>query len=141
MSTPPPPNDTPAGISRRVEQLNSLVQREVAALLLKEVEYAHGVFVTVSRVEVADDAESAKVWLSVFPTEQSEPTLEAINHKIVPIQQSLNKRLVMKFVPKLTFVLDYAEEKVASLNALLDAVAYDPTLTPVPKKGMFPDAE
>lgn len=127
------------GVSRRVEQLNSLVQQEVSQLLKREIEFAHGVFVTVSRVSVADDAESAKIWVSVFPTEQSDSALETINRNIGQIQQLLNKRLVMKFVPKLTFALDHAEEKVASLNALLDAVAQDPTLTPVPKKGMLPD--
>lgn len=110
-------------------------------MLHKEIEWPHGVFVTVSRAEVADDAESAKVWLSVFPTEQSEAALELVQRQIGNLQHLLNKRLVMKFVPKLSFVLDHAEEKVASLNALLDAVTDDPTLTPVPKQGMLPDEQ
>lgn len=120
-------------MSQRVEQLNSLVQQEVSALLIREVEFPLGVFVTVSKVSVSDDAESARVWISVFPTEQAEPSLALIQKRIVHIQHLLNKRLVMKFVPKLIFALDFTEEKVASLNALLDAVADDPTLTPLPK--------
>jgi ribosome-binding factor A len=124
--------------SHRIPQLNSLIQQEVASLMIKEIEFPDGVFVTVSRAEVAPDAESAKVWLSVFPNEQAEAALEIVNHRIAHLQAIINKRLVMKFVPKLTFMLDHAEEKVASLNALLDAVEKDPTLTPVPKKGMFP---
>ena len=133
-----PDTSPPPAPSRRTEQLNALVQQEVAALLVKEVEFSDAVFVTVSRVEVAPDAESAKVWLSIFPDEQSAKALELVNHRIAHLQSILNKRLVMKFVPKLTFLLDHAEEKVASLNALLDAVAKDPTLTPVPKNGILP---
>lgn len=135
MDAPSAANNQP---SRRIEQLNSLVQQEIAGLLLREIELPDGVFVTVSRTEVAADAESAKVWLSVFPSEQGEAVLGIINHRIAHLQAILNKRLVMKFVPKLTFHLDHAEEKVASLNALLDAVEKDPTLTPVPKKGLLP---
>jgi ribosome-binding factor A len=124
--------------STRIQQLNSLVQQEVAVLLQREIEFTDGAFVTISRVEVAPDAESAKVWLSVFPEEKSDAALELVNRRIGHIQSLLNKRLVMKFVPKLTFVLDHAEEKVASLNALLNAVELDPTLTPVPKNGILP---
>ena len=119
-------------MSLRIEQLNSLVQREVAQLLQRELDLPHNVFVTVTRVSVADDAESAHVWISVFPTEKAEEVLAMITKRIGHVQQLLNKRLVMKFVPKLIFELDFAEEKVASLNALLDAVEHDPTLTPVP---------
>ena len=134
---PPPTGPVSANDpSRRIEQLNSLIQQEVAFLLEKEIEFPDGVFVTVTRVEVAADAESAKVWLSVFPDERSQSALDLVNHRIAHLQGILNRRLHMKFVPKLTFYLDHAEEKVASLNALLDAVAKDPTLTPVPKNGL-----
>ena len=68
MARPPASSDQP---SHRIPQLNSLIQQEVASLLIKEVEFPDGVFVTVSRAEVAPDAESAKVWLSVFPNEQA----------------------------------------------------------------------
>ncbi len=126
------------GPSQRIQQLNVLIQREVAELILKEIELPDGVFLTVSRAEVAPDAESARVLLSIFPDEQSQAAFELVNKRIAHLQSILNKRLHMKFVPKLIFALDHTEESVASLNALLDAVAQDPTLTPVPKNGLLP---
>jgi|GEM_PF-570834 len=135
------PAGAPESASHRLEQLNSLLVQEVSQLVRREVEFEDGVFVTISRAIVAPDAESAKVFVSVFPDEKSEGALKAITDRIMHLQGLLNKRLHMKFVPKLVFALDHAEEKVASLNALLDAVEKDPTLTPLPKNGLLPPEE
>lgn len=119
-------------MSQRIDQLNALIQQEVAAIVERDIERPEGVLVTMSRASVADDAESAKVWISVWPFEQGEMMLKEIERNIVSIQDQLNKKLVMKFVPKLRFALDDSEEKAKAIHMLLDQVAHDPTLTPVP---------
>lgn len=113
------------GVSRRVEQLNSLVQQEVANILSREMEWPAGTFVTVVRVEVADDAESAKVWVSVLPATRQDDALQTLNSRIGEIQSILNKRLVMKFVPKLTFHVDESGERAAAITKALDMVSAD----------------
>ena len=110
-------------MSERIAKLNSLVQQEVAAILLREVEFPSGMFVTVTRAEVAADAESAKVWISVLPATDEEAALKIVNGRIADIQSILNKKLVMKFVPKLTFRLDEAEERVAYITKVLDSMS------------------
>ena len=120
-------------MSQRIEQLNALVQQRVAEILEREMEWPQGVLVTVSKVSVADDAESAKVWLSVWPYDQGQAMLLEVEKNIANIQHILNKVLVMKFVPKLRFGIDESEEKAKAITDLLDRVAADPTLTPVPK--------
>lgn len=110
---------------RRVEQLNSLVHREVAAIISREIEFPSGMFVTVSRVQVADDAESAEVWLSVLPATHQDEALKMVDHRIADVQSILNKRLVMKFVPKLTFLLDESNERAARVTQVLDAIQTD----------------
>jgi len=119
-------------MSQRIDQLNALIQQEVAAIVERDIERPEGVLVTISRALVADDAESAKVWISTWPFEQGEMILKEIERNIVSIQDQLNKKLVMKFVPKLRFALDDSEEKAKAIHMLLDQVAHDPTLTPVP---------
>ena len=119
-------------MSQRVDQLNALVQQHVAGILEREMEWPKGVLVTVTRALVADDAESAKIFLSVWPYDQGEAMVREVEHKIADIQQVLNRTLVMKFVPKIRFELDESEEKAKSIMQLLDRVAEDPTLTPVP---------
>ena len=108
--------------SHRIEQLNSLVQREVAGLIRREIDFPIDTIVTVTRAKVADDAESAKVWISVLPFDQAEEALHLMKKRIGDIQHLLNKRLVMKFVPKLTFVLDSQEERADRLTHVLDTL-------------------
>ena len=112
-------------MSQRIEQLNSLVQREVAEVIKREIEFPPDTIVTVTRVKVADDAESAKVWVSVLPFDHAESVVKEFQHRIRDIQQVLNKRLVMKFVPKLTFVIDKQEEKADRLKEVLDSLGDD----------------
>lgn len=115
-----PQTSSSSSVSRRIEQLNSLVQREVAAVVRREVEFPLDTIVTVTRATVADDAESAKVWISVLPFDQAESVMQELKKRIADIQRVLNKRLVMKFVPKITFYLDKQEEKADRINDVLD---------------------
>lgn len=110
------------GDGRRVAKLNSLVQQEIATILSRDVEFPRSFFVTVSRAEVADDAESAKIWISVMPATHEEAALKIIKSKIIDIQDILNKRLVMKFVPKLTFLVDSSTERAAQIMTILDSM-------------------
>lgn len=111
--------------SHRIEQLNSLVLQEVAAIVSREIEFPSGMFVTISNVKVADDAESAKVWISVLPALHQADALELLNSRIGDIQSVLNRKLVMKFVPKITFLIDESGEKAATITKVLDIVAAD----------------
>lgn len=109
-------------MSDRIQKLNSLVMKEVAGVIARELEFPIGCMVTVTRARVADDAESAKVWISVLPAEQGERALEIITKNIGLIQRIINRKLVMKFVPKLMFALDSANDKADHIVHVLDSL-------------------
>lgn len=109
-------------IRPRIAKLNSLVMKEVAATMARQVELPPGVVVTISRVKVADDAETAKVWISVLPADQASTALAAIEKQISDIQHTLNRRLFMKFVPKLMFRLDDGPDRADRINRVLDSL-------------------
>ena len=114
-------------MNRRIEQLNSLIQQEVADIVHKEIGQADWL-ITITKASVADDAESAQVWFSVLPADAGQAALDLLTKRIADIQHELNKRLVMKFVPKLSFRLDQAEEKAGRINQVLDSlIDGDPT--------------
>ena len=102
--------------------MNSLLQQEVSAILLREVEFPPGMMVTVTQAEVADDAESAKIWISVLPDDRGEDALNIVNKLIGLIQDRLNHRLVMKFVPRLAFKIDRQLVKAVQVTELLDKI-------------------
>ncbi len=113
------PEDAPR---RRVDKLNSLVQREVSGLLQRHIEFPLGVMVTTMRADVSDDAESARIWLSVLPDDRGQDVLDLLNQRIAEIQRLLNRRLVMKFVPKIIFKLDHTLARTSHITEVLDSL-------------------
>lgn len=87
----------------RREKLNSLLEREVADLLLKNFDAGKGVFISVVRAEVSDDITNAKIYISVYPEEKEKEVLEKLQKEIYHLQQILNKKLFLNFVPKIIF--------------------------------------
>jgi ribosome-binding factor A len=113
-------------MSERSEKLNALIQSEVAVILEKEMEFPAGTLATVTRVQVSDTVEHARVWISVFPPERGEEVLEILNRNIRTLQRGVNARLVLRTVPKLVLKLDQREDRAKEIGELLD------TLPPAP---------
>jgi len=105
--------------SRRLAQVQDLIAQELGAILLKELEFPSGSFPNILRVKVAPDLKNATVWLGVFPPEKRVQVLKLINTHIGEIQNLLNKRLVMKFVPRLLFKIDTTSDHVSRINELV----------------------
>ena len=103
----------------REKKLNKLLMVEVAEAL-KELSVSSSTLVTVLGTKISPTLEHATIIVSVFPLEKSEIVLESLNRKIYPIQQTLNKRLNLRTVPKIRFELDTTEEQAARIEELLD---------------------
>ena len=71
---------------------------------------------------VSPTLEHATIWISVFPESRGEKALKEINQKIYSLQQILNKRLIMRPVPKIRFEIDNTEEEAARIEELIDTI-------------------
>ncbi|MFA5069773.1 MAG: 30S ribosome-binding factor RbfA [Patescibacteria group bacterium] len=107
---------------KRLNQVNQLIQREIADIILKEIDFPPGCLVTVTRVKTSVDIAFARVCLSVLPVSFAGRVLKILEKNIYHLQQVLNKRLVMRTVPKIMFRLDLAEQEVERVNKLLDKI-------------------
>jgi len=103
---------------RREQRINELIQQELGKIIHKELNLEKDILVTVSRVKVSGTLENAKVWISVYPFKEREYILKELNKKIGLIQHRLNKIIRMRFVPKIFFGIDEAEEKAAKLEEI-----------------------
>lgn len=111
--------------NKRIAQVNALLQREVGLLLRREVEFPINILVTVSRTDTSIDLEHATIWLKVFPEDQSKAVMETLRHSMWYLQRSLNRRLAMKFVPRIRFDIDTSEEKAEHMLNVLDELNPD----------------
>lgn len=106
----------------RTDKVSELIKRELSKSILEEIEFPQNVVVTISKVEVTADLEDCRVLVSVIPDRKSKQILRILQKNIVVLQHTLNKKLVMHHLPKITFFPDFTEQKAYRLEALLDKI-------------------
>ena len=106
----------------RLDRVSELLRHEVSQLLHEEIEREPGVLATVTRVEVSPDLEHANVYVSILPDDRFQDFFDTLNRSVGHIQQLLNKRLVLEFVPKLRFLPDRTPGQAAAIERLLDTL-------------------
>jgi len=83
-------------------------------------------FVTVTEVRTSADLRQARVFVSVFGTdEEKAATLEGLASAHGILQTRIARELRMKHTPALKFLLDDTVEKAAKLEALIEHVTED----------------
>jgi ribosome-binding factor A len=75
---------------------------------------------TILSVETSQDLHHATVTFSIFPANKSETALKKLSRHIFSIQQLLNKKLLMRPVPKIRFVLNSQESESQKVEILLE---------------------
>lgn len=103
-------------MSFKIEKVNSLLVEEISLILNKKRFLGLG-FVTVTGADCAKDLRSAKIWVSIFA--EPEKNLKILKDHLYEIQRELNKRVEMKFMPRIHFRLDKSEENYTRIDKLL----------------------
>ena len=84
-------------------------------------------FVTVTEVRTSPDLRQARVFVSVFGTdEEKAATLEGLRSAHGILQAKIASQLRMKRTPALEFALDDTAEKAARLEAIIEQAVEDP---------------
>ncbi|MDF1498171.1 MAG: 30S ribosome-binding factor RbfA [Patescibacteria group bacterium] len=104
----------------RIEKINKLIKKEVGNIILEEVNFSPSVMVTVKDVSVSKDLRYADVFVSVFPFEKNEEVQALLKENIYEMQRILNKKLVMKPLPRIVFKIDDTGEYVGRIDKLIN---------------------
>lgn len=112
--------------SRRVEQISKIVLRTVGNVIQNQLSdpRIQGM-VSVTRVELAPDFRTGRIYLSVLGCDEKKQKLavDAISHASGYIQSHLAKVLTIRQCPILSFVLDDSLKTGYRINKLIDEVA------------------
>jgi len=109
-------------VSKRIQQVNQLIKRELSQIILKEVEFPSGVLVTITRVESSSNLIQAKVYVSVVPELKTLEVFRLLNRKIYALQQEINKRLKMRPIPRIQFIEEKQTKKAERVEELLERI-------------------
>jgi len=107
-------------MSKRIQRINQLIKKELGQILLREIEFPRDVLVTITRVETSVDLNQARVFLSCFPEDKTSQILEILHRQIYSIQQLLNRRLKMKFIPRIEFREERKTAEAGKIEELLE---------------------
>jgi ribosome-binding factor A len=107
-------------MSKRIEKVNALIRGELSQIILREMEFPKGVLVTITRVESLVNLSNAKIYMSVMPEENLDKVMEILTRNVYHIQQSLNKRLNMRPIPKIIFKKEEKTKQAGRIEELLE---------------------
>jgi len=107
-------------MSKRIDRVNQLIKQTLSKFLLKELDFKRSVLITITRVETASNLNYSNVFVSVMPEQEIEPVMIFLNKNIYHLQQKMNKKLVMKRVPKIIFREETKTREAARVEKLLN---------------------
>jgi ribosome-binding factor A len=107
-------------VSKRIQQVNALIKRELSQILLKEIEFSPDVLVTITRVETSPNLMESNIWTSVLPEEKIERCLGILNKNIYILQQKLNQRLKMRPIPRIKFLEEKKTREASKIEEILE---------------------
>ncbi len=111
-------------MSNRIVRINELVQREISDIL-RQRHASEAVAITISEVRVAPDLRDGRVFVAIVGDEATVADRFRWLQRMAPeIREELAKRIVLKFLPHLTYVLDKSADKVARVLKALDEIEH-----------------
>jgi ribosome-binding factor A len=108
--------------SFRIKQVNKVILEVMNKIFQDECQFPDEALVTILGVETSPDLLYSKIAVSVFPSEKSREVLEYLNKRVYQLQHFLNKKLDMRPVPKIKFILDATEEGAERVEELLEKI-------------------
>ncbi len=104
--------------SRRPKRVASLIKEALSRILLREFQGGSGL-ITVTRVEMTADLQTARVYLSFFGGIREDEVLERIAQRQGYLRKSIASEVKLRYNPQLIFVRDPAPEYESRLDKLM----------------------
>lgn len=108
--------------STRQKKVSKLIQKELADIFFrKNKELAPGKLVTITIVRVSPDLSFAKVFLSIFPSNNMVEVVDVIKEHTSKIRFELGQKIrtQLRIVPELAFFIDDSLDYIDNIDKLL----------------------
>jgi ribosome-binding factor A len=111
-------------MTRRVDRVNANLQQQVSEILANEVKDPRiDGMISVVDVETTGDLRRAKVFVSVYGSDDARKVLKALKSASGFVGRRLSNRLAMRTVPQIQFRLDDSIERGSDLSTkILQAI-------------------
>jgi ribosome-binding factor A len=111
-------------MSIRTERVASLLKEEIGGILQKELSNPAMGFTTVTDVRVTPDLRIAKVYLSIYGSEEVRArTMALLEEEKAQLRSLLARRVRIRFMPVLELIRDDTLDRVDRINAILKKIS------------------
>src|SRR6056297_355537 len=94
-------------VNKRVRRLEELLKEEISQIIMREVKDPRIGFVSLTDVEVSGDLRHAKVFVSVYGSdEEKEETMEGLKQATGFIRKLIGERIKIYHIPEIIFRYD-----------------------------------
>ena len=109
--------------SQRQKKINSVLQKEIASLLLESIrrENTSNLMISVTKVKVSPDLSSAKVYVSIFPNNNYLDHLKNLNSSRMRHDLSQRMKKQLSKIPQLSFYVDDSLDYIENIEKELKA--------------------
>lgn len=107
-------------------RVQDLLREEISLIIQREIRDPGLGFITIIDVQMSEDLKIAKVHFSIYGSdEEKEKTLEALKRSRGYIKFLLGKRVKLRYMPELIFMLDDSLEKISRIEEIFKKEAHD----------------
>lgn len=108
---------------RRRQQVGDLLRDHISEIIQREMRDPRLGFVSITRVEVSPDVRMARVFVSVYGSEDEQRNaLVALTRATGFVRRQLGDRLEMRFTPEISFRLDRSMQHAETVARLLNDI-------------------
>jgi ribosome-binding factor A len=106
--------------ANRIERVNEFILKEVSQMFLREIKDPRIGFITVTGVQTSLDLSHAKIFVSIMgEDEEKDKAMEGLSSAAGYIRMQLKKRMSIKKIPDLHFLIDDSAEHGALIEKTL----------------------
>ena len=107
----------------RAERIAQALKKEVSSIIHDKLKDPRIGFVTVSRVELTQDFQYAKIFFSVLGTDKEQlDSKEALESAVGFIKRQIGRRIKLRLVPEIRFIQDKSGEYSIHIQQELDKI-------------------
>ena len=108
---------------RHLVRYQQLIQEQLSSLMLRELDVAPGILVTISKVIVSGDLQVADIKITVFPTDKQGTVLQKLRKTHKEYEYYLADILSRGRSPELRFEIDTEALEAYEVEKLLDELS------------------
>ena len=106
--------------TQRILKINKLIKQELGKIIFTDIDFPKNIILTITKVDTSADLRYADVFISVLPDEMDIEIERKLKESIYFIQGKLNRKLHMKPLPRIRFMIDRSGEYVEKIGKLIE---------------------